>query len=99
MVRKSEVQSPGRAIPKTQKILLDAALLNTKFQKVRVEGKEEQSKERSSVSPLHLGVVAIEKGAYESPSTKAGNFTFIWFQVFLLNTTNFHSYIISAGPI
>ena len=27
-------------------------------------------------SPLHLGVVAIEKEAFESPSTKVTNFTF-----------------------
>ena len=26
---------------------------------------------------LHLGVVAIEKGAFGSPSTKVANFTFI----------------------
>ena len=26
--------------------------------------------------PLHLGVVAIEKGAFESPSTQVANFTF-----------------------
>ena len=25
--------------------------------------------------PLHRGVVAIEKGAFESPSTKVANFT------------------------
>ena len=27
--------------------------------------------------PLHLGEVAIEKGAFGSPSTKVTNFTFI----------------------
>ena len=26
--------------------------------------------------PLHLGVVAIEKGAFRSPSTKVANFTY-----------------------
>ena len=26
--------------------------------------------------PLHLGVVAIEKGAFKSPSTKFANFTY-----------------------
>ena len=36
---------PGRVIPKTQKMVLDAALLNTK---VRIKGKVEQSRERSS---------------------------------------------------
>ena len=33
----------------------------------------EQSREWSSALPLHLGVVAIEKGTFESPSTKVAN--------------------------
>ena len=36
---------PGRVIPKTQKMVLDATLLNTQHYKVRIEGKVEQSKE------------------------------------------------------
>ena len=28
--------------------------------------------------PLHLGVVAIEKGTFGLPSTKVANFTFIY---------------------
>ena len=39
-------------------------------------GKVEQSRERSSALPLHLGVVAIEKGAFWSPLTIVTNFTF-----------------------
>ena len=39
---------PGRVIPKTQKIVLDASLLNTQHYKVRIKGKVEQSWERSS---------------------------------------------------
>ena len=39
---------PGRVIPKTQKIVLDATLLNTQHHKVRIEGKVEQSREWSS---------------------------------------------------
>ena len=38
----------GRAIPKTQKMVLDAAFLNTKHSKVRIKGKVEQSMEWSS---------------------------------------------------
>ena len=44
-------------------MVLDAALLNT--QGLR--------------SPLHLGVVAIEIGAFGSPLTKVANFIYIWF--------------------
>ena len=32
---------PGRVIPKTQKMVLDAALLNTQHYKVRINGKVE----------------------------------------------------------
>ena len=39
---------PGQVIPKTQKMVLDASLLNTQHYKVRIKGKEEQSRERSS---------------------------------------------------
>ena len=37
-----------------------------------------QSKEWSSALPLHLGIVAIKKGAFGSPSTKVTNFTFTY---------------------
>ena len=49
---------------------LDAALLDTHHPKVRIMGKVEQSRERSSTLPLYLSVVAIEKGAFGSPSIK-----------------------------
>ena len=38
---------PGRVIPKTLKIVLDTSLLNTQQYKVRIEGKVEQSWEKS----------------------------------------------------
>ena len=68
----------GRVIPKTQKMLLDSTLLNTQHYKVRIKSKVEQSWKRSSALPLHLGVVAIEKGAFWSPSTKVANFTYFY---------------------
>ena len=45
---------PGRVIPKTQKMALDASLLNTQYYKVRIKGKVEQSRERSSALPYTL---------------------------------------------
>ena len=42
---------PGQVILKTQKMVLDAALLNTQHYKVRIKGKVEQSRERSSTLP------------------------------------------------
>ena len=54
MVRETWVQSPGRVIPKTQKMVLDAALLNTQHYKGGIKGKVEQSKEMSSALPYSL---------------------------------------------
>ena len=67
---------PGRVIPKTQKMVLDASLLNTQYYKAWIKGKVEQSRERCSAPHTHLGVVAIEKGAFGSPSTTVANFTY-----------------------
>ena len=82
---------PGRVIPKTLKMVLYTSLLNTQQYKVHIKGKVVQSREMSSALPLHHSVVAIEKGAFWSPSTTVTNFTLptVWFQVFLLNTNNY----------
>ena len=61
---------PGRFISKTSKMGLNTSLLKTQHYKVRIKGKVEQSRERSRTLPLHLSVVAIEKGAFWSQSTK-----------------------------
>ena len=69
---------PGRVIPKTQKVVLDASLLNTQHYKVRIKGKVEQCREWSSTNQ-HLGVVAIQKGAFGSPSTTVAKFIYLLF--------------------
>ena len=43
MARKTEVQSPGRVTPKTQKLVLNAALFYTQHYKVWIKGKVEES--------------------------------------------------------
>ena len=58
-------------------MVLDASLLNTQY-KVWIKGKVGQSREWSSTLPLHLGVVAIGKGTFRSPSTMVTNFTFFF---------------------
>ena len=45
---------PDRVIPKTQKMVLDAALLKTQHYKVWIKGKVEQSKEWGSAFPYSL---------------------------------------------
>ena len=68
---------PGRVIPKILKADLDTSLLDTQQYKVHIKGKAEQSRERSS------GVVAIEKGAFWSPSTTVANFTYCYMSVLM----------------
>ena len=51
-------------------MVLDATLLNTQHYKVRIKGKVEQSRKRSSA----LGVVAIEKEDLGSPFATVANF-------------------------
>ena len=57
-------------------MVLDTSLINTQQYKVRIKGKVEWSRERSSALPLHLGVVAIEKGPFWPLSTNVANFTY-----------------------
>ena len=64
----------GQVIQMTQKMVLDAALLNTQNYKVRIKGKVEQSREWSSTL---LSAVTIEKGAFRSPVTNFANFTLL----------------------
>ena len=45
---------PGCIIPKTLRMILDTSLFNTQQYKVRIKGKVEQSRERSSVLPYTL---------------------------------------------
>ena len=74
--------TPGRVIPKTFKMVLDTSLLNTQRYKVRIKGKVEQSMEWSSALPY--SVVAIEKGAFGSASTKVTNFTLFLFYIIII---------------
>ena len=46
-----QISITGRVIPKTKKMVLDAALLNTQHYKVRIKGKLEQSREWNSALP------------------------------------------------
>ena len=75
----SKVFANGPVIRKTQKMVLNAALLSTQHYIVRIKGKVKQSRKRSSALPLNLGVVANEKGSFGLPSIKVANFTFYLF--------------------
>ena len=56
-------------------MVLDAALINTLYYKVRIKDRVEQSRERSSTFP-YTDVVSIEKRAFRSPLTNVANFTY-----------------------
>ena len=45
---------PSPVIPKTQKMVLDTALVNIQHYKVQIKGKVEQSREWSSALPYTL---------------------------------------------
>ena len=68
----------GRVIPKTQKMVLDAALLNTQHSNVRIKGKSGTILGMESRSPLHLCEEAIENEAFGLPSTTVANFTYFY---------------------
>ena len=48
---RDQVLTLDRIIPKTQKMLLDASLLNTQHYEIRIKGKVEQSRKRISTLP------------------------------------------------
>ena len=64
---------PDRAIPKTQKMVLDATLLNTQHYKVRIKGKVEQSRERSDA----LACSSYRKGNLRVNLDYGGQFYFL----------------------
>ena len=67
-------------------MVLEASLLNTQYYHVCIKGNVEQSSERSSALYQHYGVVAIEKGAFRSPSTTVANvnlYIYIYIYIYL----------------
>ena len=54
----------GLVIPKTQKMVLDAPLLNTQHYKVLIKGKWISPRKRVAPFPALFCVVAIEKRAF-----------------------------------
>ena len=72
----------GRVIPKTQKMVLDAALLNTQHYEVQIKSKVEQSRERSSASPTPW-YRSYWKGSLWVPSTTVTNFTYLYIYIYI----------------
>ena len=76
MARETEVQSQVESYQRLKKWYLMPPYLIQHY-KVRIKRKMEQSTEWSSPLPLHLSVVAIEKGAFGSLLTKVDNFALL----------------------
>ena len=73
---------PGRVIPKTQKMVLDAALLSTQHYKVQIKGKVGQSRKKGITPSSTIRCSSYWKGAFGSPSTKVARFTYLFIAVF-----------------
>ena len=84
---------PGRVLPKIQKWYLMLACLTLSI--IRYGSRVKWSNpENEVVHSQHIVVVAIEKGAFESPSTKGDNFTLltrVWIKVFCSLLAKMHS--------
>ena len=66
---------PGRVIPKTQKMDLMLSCLTLSI--IRYVSTVKWSNPGNGLAPpLHLGVVAIEKGTFGLPSTTVANFAY-----------------------
>ena len=84
---------PVRVIPKIQKMVLDASLLNTQHYKIWIKSKVEQSRERNS-PPTHTHTpwcCSYRKGAFWSLLTKVANFTYIFIVMPFLLVTELNS--------
>ena len=67
---------PGQIISKTQKMVLDASLLNTQHYKIPVKCKWSNA-EKGVSSFLHLGVCAVEKSAFRLFSTTISQLNYV----------------------
>ena len=96
---------PGQVIPKTQKSVMDPSVLNTQHYKVRIKDKRGQSMERESLGhprlrsakhSQHVGVEAIEKGAFVLPPTTVAQLIYIYIyiqtKIFFRKHTHTHTH-------
>ena len=90
MVRETGVQYQIESYQRLKKMVLDTPLLKTQHYNVRIKGKVEQSRERSSALPY-----TIEKGAFWSPSTTVFNVTYIFKSVILTRLIDLNIYLFS----
>ena len=82
MVRETGVQFQVESYQKLKKWYLMPPCLTHSIIKARIKAKVKQSREWSTTFSLQIGVVAIKKVAFRSPSTKVTNFTYIYIYIY-----------------
>ena len=73
---------PGWVMPKTQKVVLDASLINTQHYKVQIKSKWSYTGKGERLLQ-YLGVLAIEKGAFGLPLTMVGQLIYIYIYIYI----------------
>ena len=73
----------GRVIPKTFKMVLDTSLLNTQLYKVRIEGKVEQSKERSTALPYTSVQQLLKRELSGHPQLRSPTLFFLLIYIYI----------------
>ena len=68
---------PSQIIPKTQKIVLDATLLNTRYYKVEIKSKVKQSREWSCTLPFTLVYQLMKRQLSGHPQLRSTTLLFL----------------------
>ena len=84
---------PGRVIPKTQKMVLDASLLNTQHYKVWIKGKVGPSREGVAPSPT-LWCSSYRKGGLRVTLNYGRQLYFTYIYINLYTHTHMYIYFI-----
>ena len=83
---------PGRVISKTQKMVLDASLLNTQHYKVRIKGKVEQSREGVAPSPTPW-CSSYRKGSLRVTLDYGRQLYFIYIYIYVVHSISFQTFL------
>ena len=74
-------------------MVFDTFLLNTQHHKVWIKGKW-NNPGKDYHPPLHLSVVAIEKGAFGLPLTMVSQILYIYIYIYIYTHTHLYQYIL-----
>ena len=94
VIQKTVVQSQVESYQRLKKMVLYISLLNTRHYKVRIKGKVEQSRERSSFHPYTSVLKLLKRGPSGHPELWLPIFLFFSFHGWtcFVSETDFESY-------